>query len=105
MWMPTCDSYCHLIRQRIRTPQSLEDRDRGHVSRDEANLASVHSPTSRREENVVVSEVTTDYLVIGAGPAGLQASYLLSRAGRDHLVLEAGDAAGTFFTRFPRHRK
>ncbi|WP_053717759.1 NAD(P)-binding domain-containing protein [Saccharothrix sp. NRRL B-16348] len=50
------------------------------------------------------SEVSTECLVIGAGPAGLQASYLLSRAGRDHLVLEAGDAPGAFFTRFPRHR-
>ncbi|GAA1299718.1 NAD(P)-binding domain-containing protein [Saccharothrix xinjiangensis] len=50
------------------------------------------------------SEVSTECLVIGAGPAGLQASYLLSRAGRDHLVLDAGDAPGAFFTRFPRHR-
>ncbi|WP_367127340.1 NAD(P)-binding domain-containing protein [Saccharothrix sp. HUAS TT1] len=50
------------------------------------------------------SEVSTECLVIGAGPAGLQASYLLSRAGRDHLVLEAGDVPGAFFTRFPRHR-
>ncbi|MCP2244364.1 NAD(P)-binding domain-containing protein [Lentzea aerocolonigenes] len=51
------------------------------------------------------SQVSTECLVIGAGPAGLQASYLLQRAGRDHLVLEAGAAAGTFFTRFPRHRQ
>ncbi|MGI5499608.1 NAD(P)-binding domain-containing protein [Lentzea sp. CA-135723] len=51
------------------------------------------------------SEVTTEVLVIGAGPAGLQASYLLKQAGRDHLVLESGAAAGTFFTRFPRHRQ
>ncbi|MCX2950426.1 NAD(P)-binding domain-containing protein [Lentzea sp. NEAU-D7] len=51
------------------------------------------------------SEVTTECLVIGAGPAGLQASYLLKQAGRDHVVLEAGPAAGTFFTRFPRHRQ
>ncbi|MEU3644927.1 NAD(P)-binding domain-containing protein [Lentzea sp. NPDC034063] len=51
------------------------------------------------------SEVSTEYLVIGAGPAGLQASYLLKQAGREHLVLEAGEAAGTFFTRFPRHRQ
>ncbi|GAB2838206.1 NAD(P)-binding domain-containing protein [Lentzea nigeriaca] len=51
------------------------------------------------------SEVSTECLVIGAGPAGLQASYLLKQAGRDHLVLESGAAAGTFFTRFPRHRK
>jgi len=53
----------------------------------------------------VSSEISTECLVIGAGPAGLQASYLLKRAGRDHLVLEAGAAAGTFFTRFPRHRQ
>ncbi|MFD9697750.1 NAD(P)-binding domain-containing protein [Lentzea sp. NPDC059081] len=51
------------------------------------------------------SEVSTECLVIGAGPAGLQASYLLKQAGRDHIVLEAGTAAGTFFTRFPRHRQ
>ncbi|MEU0878664.1 NAD(P)-binding domain-containing protein [Lentzea sp. NPDC005914] len=51
------------------------------------------------------SEVSTECLVIGAGPAGLQASYLLKQAGRDHLVLECGAAAGTFFTRFPRHRQ
>ncbi|MDT7786100.1 MAG: hypothetical protein QOF58_4519 [Pseudonocardiales bacterium] len=51
------------------------------------------------------SEVSTECLVIGAGPAGLQASYLLKQAGRDHLVLESGAAAGTFFTRFPRHRR
>ena len=50
------------------------------------------------------AEVSTECLVIGAGPAGLQASYLLSRAGRDHLVLEAEDVPGAFFTRFPRHR-
>ncbi|GAA3465072.1 NAD(P)-binding domain-containing protein [Saccharothrix longispora] len=45
-----------------------------------------------------------EYLVIGAGPAGLQAGYFLARAGRSHLVVESGAAPGTFFTRFPRHR-
>jgi len=45
-----------------------------------------------------------DYLVIGAGPAGLQLGYFLERAGRDYLVLEAGAAPGTFFHTFPRHR-
>ena len=45
-----------------------------------------------------------DYLVIGAGPAGLQLDYFLQQAGRDYLILEAGDAPGTFFRTFPRHR-
>ncbi|GGU13317.1 NAD(P)-binding domain-containing protein [Lentzea flava] len=46
-----------------------------------------------------------DYLIIGAGPAGLQLAALLERDGRDYAVLERGSGAGTFFTRFPRHRK
>lgn len=46
-----------------------------------------------------------DYLVIGAGPAGLQLGYLLTRAGRDYQILEAGPAPGTFFRTFPRHRQ
>lgn len=50
-------------------------------------------------------EESTDYLVIGAGPAGLQAGYFLQQAGRSYLIVESGPAPGTFFTRFPRHRK
>jgi thioredoxin reductase len=46
-----------------------------------------------------------DYLVIGAGPAGLQLGCLLQRAGRDYLILEAGPSPGTFFRTFPRHRR
>jgi thioredoxin reductase len=48
---------------------------------------------------------STDYLVIGAGPAGLQLGFFLQRAGHDYLILEAGPAAGTFFETFPRHRQ
>ena len=46
-----------------------------------------------------------EYLVIGAGPAGLQLGHFLEQAGRDYLILEAGNAAGTFFRTFPRHRR
>ncbi|MGP4109740.1 FAD-dependent oxidoreductase [Streptomyces sp. 4N509B] len=45
-----------------------------------------------------------DYLIIGAGPAGLQLAALAERDGRDYAVLERGAGPGTFFTRFPRHR-
>ena len=46
-----------------------------------------------------------EYLIIGAGPAGLQLAYFLEGAGREYLVLEAGSAPGTFFRTFPRHRQ
>src|ERR1700737_1869602 len=46
-----------------------------------------------------------DYLVLGAGPAGLQLGFFLQQANRDYLILEAGSTAGTFFRTFPRHRR
>jgi cation diffusion facilitator CzcD-associated flavoprotein CzcO len=46
-----------------------------------------------------------DYLIIGAGPAGLQLGYFLHRAGRDYVILEAGQTPGTFYREFPRHRQ
>jgi cation diffusion facilitator CzcD-associated flavoprotein CzcO len=46
-----------------------------------------------------------DYLIIGAGPAGLQLGYFLHRAGRDYVILEAGATPGTFYRDFPRHRQ
>lgn len=45
------------------------------------------------------------YLIIGAGPAGLQLSYFLQRAGADYLTLEAEAEPSQFFRRFPRHRR
>ena len=46
-----------------------------------------------------------EYLIIGAGPAGLQLGYYLEQAGRNYLILESGDSPGTFFKTFPRHRQ
>lgn len=46
-----------------------------------------------------------EYLIVGAGPAGLQLGYFLEKANRNYLVVEAADAPGTAFKSFPRHRK
>lgn len=62
-----------------------------------------------REHNhkIMVNSSPTehDYLIIGAGPAGLQLGYYLEKSNRDYAILEAGDAPGTFFKEYPRHRK
>lgn len=44
-----------------------------------------------------------DYLIIGAGPAGLQLAYFLQKNKRDYLILEKGNRPGAFFASMPRH--
>ncbi len=51
-----------------------------------------------------MDESTRDYLILGAGPAGLQLATLMKAAGDDFLVLERAPVPGAFFTRYPRHR-
>ncbi|HVZ36468.1 MAG TPA: NAD(P)-binding domain-containing protein, partial [Polyangiaceae bacterium] len=50
-------------------------------------------------------EMHHPYVIVGAGPAGLQLSYFLKRAGLDHVLIDRGTAPGAFFQTFPRHRK
>ncbi len=45
-----------------------------------------------------------EYLIIGAGPAGLQLAYFFEKNQRDYLILERADNAGDFFRDYPRHR-
>lgn len=37
------------------------------------------------------------YCVLGAGPAGLQMGYFLSKANRDYVILERNSGPGSFF--------
>jgi thioredoxin reductase len=46
-----------------------------------------------------------DYLIIGAGPGGLQMGYFMEQAGRDYLILEGGAGVAQFFRTKPRHRR
>ncbi|XP_056309457.1 FAD-dependent oxidoreductase domain-containing protein 2 [Danio aesculapii] len=46
-----------------------------------------------------------EYCVLGAGPAGLQMGYFLSRSQRDYIILERNAGPGSFFNIYPRHRK
>lgn len=46
-----------------------------------------------------------DYIIVGAGPAGLQLGSLLDKAGVSYTILESGSGVGSFFKKYPRHRK
>ncbi|XP_077998134.1 FAD-dependent oxidoreductase domain-containing protein 2-like, partial [Glandiceps talaboti] len=45
-----------------------------------------------------------DYLILGAGPSGLQMAYQMKKDAKNYLVLEGSDGPGTFFRTQPRHR-
>lgn len=40
-----------------------------------------------------------DYCVLGAGPAGLQMGYFLSKAKRDYIILERNTGPASFFNK------
>ncbi len=44
------------------------------------------------------------FVIVGAGPAGLQMGYFLQKAGCDYVILEAAATAGSYFKTQPRHR-
>ncbi|KAJ8251292.1 hypothetical protein GJAV_G00219770 [Gymnothorax javanicus] len=51
------------------------------------------------------STLRHDYCILGAGPAGLQMGYFLSKNQRDYIILERNSGPGSFFNIYPRHRK
>lgn len=65
-------------------------------------LASSGSGPEPHGSNVILSH---EYCVLGAGPAGLQMGYFLSRRQRDYIILERNSGPGSFFNKYPRHRK
>ncbi|PTX63161.1 pyridine nucleotide-disulfide oxidoreductase [Kordia periserrulae] len=46
-----------------------------------------------------------DYLIIGAGPAGIQLGYYFEKNKLDYCILERNDCSGSFFKTYPRHKK
>ncbi|XP_077865907.1 LOW QUALITY PROTEIN: FAD-dependent oxidoreductase domain-containing protein 2-like, partial [Saccoglossus kowalevskii] len=45
-----------------------------------------------------------EYIIVGAGPAGLQMGYYLKTTNRKYVIIDAGEVPGSFFTQHPRHR-
>ncbi|ESO89058.1 hypothetical protein LOTGIDRAFT_228992 [Lottia gigantea] len=46
-----------------------------------------------------------DYCIIGAGPGGLQLGYYMEQAKRDYIIFERSNTSGSFYEKYPRHRK
>ncbi|XP_048575834.1 FAD-dependent oxidoreductase domain-containing protein 2 isoform X2 [Nematostella vectensis] len=54
---------------------------------------------------VIVADDFHEYCIVGAGPGGLQLGFFFERAGRDYVIYERDGLAGSFFRKYPRHRK
>src|SRR5215207_11758806 len=50
-------------------------------------------------------QTSYEYVILGAGPAGLQLGFFLAQTGRDYVILDGADRPGAFFATFPRHRR
>ncbi len=46
-----------------------------------------------------------EYLIIGAGSAGLQMAYFLQQSKSNYIVIERAETAASFFKKFPRRRE
>ena len=53
----------------------------------------------------ITPDHTYEYIVIGSGPAGLQAGYFLEKYKKDYIILEKASTSGEFFKKYPIHRK
>ena len=45
------------------------------------------------------------YIIIVAGPAGLQTAYFLQKYKKNYIILEKNNIVGSFFKKYPIHRK
>src|SRR5438309_4651161 len=45
------------------------------------------------------------FVIVAAGPGGLQVAYFLQRSGNDYVALEADDEVGSFWRLYPRSRR
>ena len=45
------------------------------------------------------------YIIVGAGPAGLQLGYFFEKNNEDYIILERNSDVGSFFKKYPKQRK
>lgn len=53
----------------------------------------------------IIKDKIYDYIIVGSGPAGLQAGYFLEKYKKDYIILEKSNDNGSFFKKYPIHRK
>ena len=52
-----------------------------------------------------VKNIQYDYVLIGAGPFGIQMGYYLEKNKEKYVILEKNEISGSFFTKYPIKRR
>ena len=68
-------------------------------------ITSIYCKSNKINNTNIDYNHTYDYIIIGSGPAGLQAGYYLEKFNKDYLILEKNNSNGSFFKKYPVHRK
>ena len=58
-----------------------------------------------KQSNFNTDNSDYEYIIIGSGPAGLQTAYFLEKYNRKYIILEKNNCVGSFFKKYPIHRK
>ena len=68
------------------------------------NINSLINKDSNPKESID-DNLDYEYIIIGSGPAGLQAGYFLEKYKKKYIILEKSSNVGDFFKKYPIHRK
>lgn len=61
--------------------------------------------SKKKDGTTIKPDHIYEYVIIGSGPAGLQAGYFLEKYKKDYIILEKTNTSGDFFKKYPIHRK
>ena len=66
-------------------------------------ITSIYCKSNKIKNTSIDYTHIYDYIIIGSGPAGLQAGYYLEKFNKDYLILEKSNSNGSFFKKYPIH--
>lgn len=98
----------HLPAIMVATPPSTQPAtafDKAERSQEEKSAESTSTQQDEGRQPDYASHLGpfSEYIIVGAGPGGMQLGAFMEEARFDYRIVERGEAVGTFWQRYPRH--